>query len=115
MAGGRAGGGGVGEAASSSGNGSSSGRPVPATDSTYRGGFVVRLIRKDLELAAAEARALLNEADGGGGPAGKDTTTTTLASLPMATAAAAVYAQLAQVAGDDIDFSAIFKYVYGGW
>jgi 3-hydroxyisobutyrate dehydrogenase len=114
MAGGRAGDGGGEAAASSSGGG----RPVPATDGTYRGGFAVRLMRKDLELAAAEARALLQEAggggDGGGGSAGEGTTAT-LASLPMATAAAAVYSKLAQVAGDDIDFSAIFKYVYGGW
>jgi 3-hydroxyisobutyrate dehydrogenase-like beta-hydroxyacid dehydrogenase len=94
-----------------SGGPSQAGRPVPATDGTYRGGFAVRLMRKDLELAAAEARALLE----GGGEKEAAATKRTLASLPMATAAAGVYARLAEVAGDDVDFSGVFKFVYGGW
>lgn len=81
------------------------GRPVPATDGSYRGGFATRLMRKDLELAVEEARALLK-----GG-----TTQQMLASLPMATAAAGVYARLAEAAGDEVDFSGVFRFVYGGW
>ena len=79
------------------------GSPVPATDGAYAGGFAVRLMLKDLGLAAG-ARA------GGAGTGGPDAPPF----LPMAAAAAGVYERLLQAAGPDIDFSAVYRFVYGG-
>jgi len=86
------------------------GAPVPASDGRYRGGFAARLMLKDLSLAAegvAEGAAAKGAPEDASG-------TAAAAALPMATAAAGVYGRLVEVAGPDIDFAGVYKFVYGG-
>ena len=97
------------------------GGAVPATDGRYTGGFAARLMLKDLELAAGAAAAAGGAVAGAGVPGGAATppaasasASATLASLPMATAARALYARLAAEKGEDIDFSGLYPFVYGG-
>ena len=78
-------------------------------------------MRKDLELAAGAAAAAGGAVAGAGVPGGAATppaasasASATLASLPMATAARALYARLAAEKGEDIDFSGLYPFVYGG-
>jgi 3-hydroxyisobutyrate dehydrogenase len=97
------------------------GGAVPATDGRYTGGFAARLMLKDLDLAAGAAAAAGGAVAGAGVPGGAATppaasasASATLASLPMATAARALYARLAAEKGEDIDFSGLYPFVYGG-
>ena len=86
------------------------GAPVPASDGRYRGGFAARLMLKDLGLAA---EGVAEGAAAKGAPEDASGTAAT-AALPMATAAAGVYGRLVEVAGPDIDFAGVYKFVYGG-
>jgi 3-hydroxyisobutyrate dehydrogenase len=69
----------------------------------YAGGFAVRLMVKDLELAAASWGG--GESEGGGGlpPSSR---------LPLAAAAAALFRRAAAAGAGDLDFSVLYREVY---
>ena len=103
------------------------GAAVPATGGGYRGGFATRLMLKDLDLAARAAEGCSEGGGQGGGGVGggmghasprgaavAGAATSTLAALPMASAAHALYARLAAEQGEDVDFSGLYPFVYGG-